>query len=315
MACSGSDAGSPAADDVGGDGDLLDTRVGSDDGLDGLDVGNDDTGGGVGDGGDGGTSSDVGSDGGDAVVVPTGGCGKAAKAGVTSESITVGTLKRTYVLSIPTGYDPAKPIPLATGWHGRTGNGAGFRSYSGVEIAAAGKAIFVYPDGLPVTATPTDTGWDLSAKGRDVALFDALVTDISAKLCVDQKKIFAFGFSFGGYMSNALGCARTKALRAIAPVAGGPSTSGCGGAVAAWLEHATDDPVVNITEGTKSRDFWIKQSGCDATKSSKVPPDPCIAYASCSATAPVVWCERPIGGHTWPSFGGTGVWNFFASLP
>ena len=249
-------------------------------------------------------------------VGPTGGCGKPASSGVTTGSIIVAGTKRTYVLSIPSGYDPSKPLPLAFGFHGRTGDGASARSFTGVETAAGGKAIFVYPDGLTVTpSNPKDTGWDLSAGGRDVALFDALVTELSRTLCVDSKKIYAFGFSFGGYMSNALGCARGKVLRAIAPVAGGPSTSGCTGAVAAWIEHADDDPTVNISEGTKSRDFWVKQSGCDATKSTKVPPDPCIAYAGCSVGAPVVWCERTTGGHSWPIFAGAGIWNFYTSLP
>ena len=244
------------------------------------------------------------------------GCGKAAASGVTTPTITVAGTGRTYVLSVPTGYDPKKPYPLVFAWHGRTDNGANMRSFSGVEPASGGKAIFVYPNGLTVTPSdPKDTGWELTAKGRDVALFDALVADLSGKLCVDGKKVFSFGFSFGGYMSNALGCFRGTSLRAIAPVAGGPSTSGCTGAVAAWLEHATDDPTVNISEGTKSRDFWIKQSGCDAAKTTPVAPDPCISYGSCGAAAPVTWCQRATGGHSWPSFAGKAIWDFFAALP
>ncbi|MBK7401627.1 MAG: hypothetical protein IPJ34_36585 [Myxococcales bacterium] len=212
---------------------------------------------------------------------PTGGCGKAATAGVSNGTISVGGVTRTYVLSIPTGYDPKKALPLAFGWHGRTGDGKGFRGYSGVEKAAANAAIFVYPDGLTVTpSNPKDTGWDLAAKGRDIAFFDALVTKLSGDLCVDDKRIFSFGFSFGGYMSNAVGCARPKVVRA----------------------------------GIKARDLWAKAAGCDTSSSTKVAPDPCVTYAGCGATTPVRWCQAATGGHSWPSYAPAGIWGFFSGL-
>lgn len=242
------------------------------------------------------------------------GCGKAATPGVSNGSITVGGTARTYVLSIPAGYDGKKPLPLAFGWHGRTGDGKGFRGYSGVEKAAGNAAIFVYPDGLTVTPSdPKDTGWELSAKGRDVALFDALAAKLEGELCVDAKRVFSFGFSFGGYMSNALACARPAAVRAIAPVAGGLGGGACGGPVAAWLAHATDDGTVNVSEGKKARDLWGKAAGCDLAKPAKTTPDPCVTYAGCSAGHPVVWCESPTGGHSWPSYAAAGIWAWFAS--
>lgn len=242
------------------------------------------------------------------------GCGKAATAGVSNGTISVGGTTRTYVLSIPAGYDRDKPLPLAFGWHGRTGDGKGFRSYSGVEKAAGSAAIFVYPDGLTVTPSdPKDTGWELSAKGRDVALFDALAAKLESELCVDGKRVFSFGFSFGGYMSNALGCARPAAVRAIAPVAGGLGGGACGGPVAAWLAHAADDGVVNVSEGRKARDLWGKAAGCDLAKPTKTSPDPCVTYAGCSAGHAVVWCESPTSGHSWPGYAGAAIWAWFAS--
>lgn len=246
-----------------------------------------------------------------ATPAPTGGCGKATTTGVSNKTITVNGAERTYVLSIPTGYDSNKPTMLAFGLHGRTGNGTLFRTYSGVEKAAAGGAIFVYPDGLPVTSDPKDTGWQLGASGRDVALFDALVKELSQQLCVDSKKIVAFGHSFGGYFSNALGCHRSSVLRAIAPFAGGGPSGTCGSAVAAWIGHAKDDGVVNITEGERSRDFWVKKNTC-ATTTKNVSPDPCVGYDGCSAK--VHWCATNTGGHGWPSWAAPAIWNFFSTL-
>jgi polyhydroxybutyrate depolymerase len=241
---------------------------------------------------------------------PTGGCGKTVPPGVTNNTITVGGVERKYVLSIPAGYDASKPYLLAFGWHGRTGNGALFKLYSGVEKAAGDKAIFVYPDGLPVTADPKDTGWVLTAAGRDIAFYDALLKELNDKVCVDSKRIVSFGHSFGGYMSNTVACFR-PAVRAIAPVAGGGPFTACGSAVSAWIAHSTDDAVVNITEGQTSRDFWTKKAGCNTT-TAKVAPEPCVAYEGCSV--PVIWCQSPTGGHNWPSYAGAAIWSYFAGL-
>ncbi len=244
-------------------------------------------------------------------AAPTGGCGKPATSGVSNGIITVGGVERKYVLSIPAGYDANKPYLLGFGWHGRTGNGALFKLYSGVERAAGDKAIFVYPDGLPVTSDPKDTGWVLTGTGRDLAFFDALLKELNEKLCVDSKRVVSFGHSFGGYMSNAVACFRPAAVRAIAPVAGGGPYGACGTAVSAWIAHSTDDAVVKITEGQGSRDYWTKKAGCTTT-TTKVAPEPCVSYGGCSV--PVIWCESATGGHNWPSYAGAAIWNYFAGL-
>jgi poly(3-hydroxybutyrate) depolymerase len=110
------------------------------------------------------------------------------------------------VLSVPAGYDPARPTPLIFAWHGRTGTAAGARSYFGIETASGGAAIVAYPQGLPVTADPNDTGWELTASGRDLAFYDALSAELRATYCVGSA--YSMGHSFGGYMSNAVACFR-----------------------------------------------------------------------------------------------------------
>jgi hypothetical protein len=65
-----------------------------------------------------------------------------------SQTITVGSQARTYVLSVPRSYDPNTPLPLVFGWHGHGATGAFARQVFSIEPAAAGGAIFVYPDGL-----------------------------------------------------------------------------------------------------------------------------------------------------------------------
>jgi poly(3-hydroxybutyrate) depolymerase len=241
------------------------------------------------------------------------GCGQTGAAtGVRNLQISVGGQARTYVLSVPTAYNPATAYPLVLAWHGLGGTGMLARQYFRVEQAAAGQAIFVYPDGLPLTNQGNEPGWDLTAAGRDVQLFDALVAEVSRTYCIASHRIFSTGHSFGGFFSNRLGCYRGSVLRAIAPVAGAPPSGACTGEVAAWIAHGTNDPTVPYTQGEGTRTFWTGRNGCSTTTAATT-PSPCVAYQGCGADLPVHWCSHT-GMHEWPSFAAAGIWGFFSNL-
>jgi poly(3-hydroxybutyrate) depolymerase len=241
---------------------------------------------------------------------PSAGCGKPAKTGLLNGSTTVAGTNRTYIVSVPPSYQPGQPVRLAFGWHGLGGSGAAIRAGAGVENAAQGGAIFVYADGLPVAGGKP--GWDLDPSGRDFALFDALFQRMTDDYCIDTSRVLTFGFSFGAYMSNALGCHRSNRIRAIGATAGGGPSGTCGGKVAAWVAHAADDSVVPLSSGVASRDHWIAANGC-STASTPTSPSPCVAYQNCGAS-PVVWCQRASGGHGFPPSNGASIWSFFAGL-
>jgi len=240
------------------------------------------------------------------------GCGNTgAPTGVMNNDIQANDKARTYVLSVPESYNASTPLALVFAWHGLGGAGALARQYFGVEEQSAGQAIVVYPNGLIVMG---NTGWDLTTNGDDVQLFDAIVAELEEIYCIDSARIFSTGHSFGGYFSNALGCARANVLRAIAPVAsGGPFQINCSGALAAWITHGTNDNIVNFSQGEGSRDRWIAENGC-TDSSSPVTPTPCVAYDGCTAGADVHWCAHS-GLHEWPGFAAAGIWDFFASMP
>jgi polyhydroxybutyrate depolymerase len=258
-----------------------------------------------------GAGSTTGAAGGGAAGGSAPGCELAgAPTGVSDQTIDVEGTSRTYVLSVPDGYDPSTPLPLVFAWHGAGNDGNGARGYFGIEEQANGQAIFVYPDGLPVDGG--NTGWDLDVNGIDVRFFDAMLEETRASYCVDANRIFSTGHSFGGFMSNTMGCARADVLRAIAPVAGGgPFSNQCSGPLAVWLAHGDPDPVVPLSDGQASRDHWLAENGCGAA-SSPVDPAPCQAYDGCQAGTGVTWCVHAMG-HDWPNFAGAGVWAFFAS--
>ncbi len=250
------------------------------------------------------------------------GCGTpGAATGQTTETITVGGVARTYLRVVPATYDPARTYPLIFAWHGRTGSAMGARSYFGVQTAVGDNAIVVYPQGLSVTAgEPNDTGWILTAAGRDVALFDAIQTAMTTTYCVGRT--YSLGHSFGGYMSNALACHRggtaPGAVRAIASIAGGPSGGSCSGApMSALIIHGMTDSVVPFSQGTASRDAYRTKAACGTTTQA-ITPAPCVAYDGCSAGLALRWCphtETTSGGHGWPSFAAGAAWKLFQDSP
>jgi len=234
------------------------------------------------------------------------GCGKVAPSGVTTRTLRVQATDRTYVLSIPAGYDGKTPLALVFAYHGLGANGADMRSYLDLERVAGGKALFVYPDGLPAEG---GTGWELGATGRDVAMFDAVKVELDAAYCVDDRRVFGVGFSYGAWMASALACARGDIVRAIGAMSGGPPEGRCRGPVPVWISHGKQDPAESISEGQKSRDAWIATNGAGAAP---VPtaPAPCVVHGR--GKAPVVWCAFD-GGHAIPDFGRQALWEFFAS--
>ena len=230
--------------------------------------------------------------------------------GASTGSLEVGGVRRTFVLVLPASA-PTQPLPVYFVFHGLGGTGAGYRSWMKFESQATGPAVFVYPDGLADSSGRT--GWP-NTNDRDVAFFDALLAHVRARTCVDPQRVFATGFSYGGYMSNTLGCERAGVVRAIAPLSGGlPWSGACTRArAAAWIAHGTADATVAITQGEGARDYWVAVNGCRAA-TQPVAPAPCQAYEGCAAGSPVVWCPFD-DGHTVPPWAYQGVMRFFESL-
>jgi polyhydroxybutyrate depolymerase len=238
-------------------------------------------------------------------------CGMAGAAtGVQRKNLTVDGKPRSYLLSVPATYRAGAPLPLVFAWHGLGGSAMYFRAAHGIEAPAQGAAIFVYPDGLPQPGFGNGNGWDLRPEG-DVRFFDALLAEVSGAYCVDKGRVFSMGHSFGGYMTNTLGCLRGAALRGIAPVAGGLPGLMCGTKpLPAWLTHGNNDPVVMFAEGEKARDHWRTVAGCGQT-TQPVEPAGCVAYDGCAA--PVQWCVHQ-RMHSWPPFASSAIWKFFEAL-
>ena len=246
---------------------------------------------------------------------PTMGCGTSdwLKSGRTSIDVSGAT--REYILRVPDNYDTNRPYKLIFGFHARGGNatqvaGSANNDYYGLYARAGGSAIFVSPEGL-------DAGWR-NADGRDIAFVKAMLAHFSSKLCFDQRKIFSVGFSFGGMMSDAIGCAMADVFRAIAPMSGGiPNAehpySGCDQVtmhpIAVWMSHGDNDTTVPLADGKAALDIFVKRAQCQP-QTMPVTPSPCVSYQGCLPEYPIHWCQFS-GGHGVPSFASQAIWAFF----
>jgi polyhydroxybutyrate depolymerase len=250
---------------------------------------------------------------------PSNGCSKGAGGNKLGRSLDVHGQERSYDLLVPSSYDKARSYPLVFVFHGGGGTSADARHTLDFSKVAKNDAIFVYP-------TARDGNWDLDTPAdhnADVAFFDALVALVEESHCVDRARVFATGYSNGGYFSNQLGCRRGDVLRGIAPHAGGGPFEGddgyddngnlkCKGkAVAAMVFHGERDEEVSIDEGHRSLSHWKWANGCE-DNSSGTSPDPCVSFAGCKN--PVVFCGVPELGHDVWSEGTRSTWSFFSKL-
>jgi polyhydroxybutyrate depolymerase len=235
------------------------------------------------------------------------GCGQAAKLTTGNQTLMSDGISRSYWLDLPAGYDRNKTYPVIIGLHWRDGSADdvhGWSGYFGLKALYGDTAVFVAPDGL-------DKGW-ANPGGRDIRFIRAVINQVQQGSCTDPKRVFATGFSFGGMMSNAIGCEMGDVVRAVAPMAGS-LWSGCGTSsnrVAALFVHAMDDNTVPYSAGEEARNTFIARNSCGAT-TTPIGTNGCVEYQGCTADKPVVWCGFPKGGHWYPNFSAGETKAFF----
>jgi len=226
------------------------------------------------------------------------GCGGSSKLTTGMHSLTSDGIQRDYWIEMPAAYDRNKAYPLIIGLHWRDGSAAdvyGWSGFFGLKNLYGDNAIFVAPQGL-------DKGW-ANTGDRDIRFLRAMISEVQQGACTDTQRVFATGFSFGGMMSNAIGCQMGDVVRAIVPMAGS-LWSGCASSsnkVAAMFIHAKDDNVVPYTAGMEARDLFLKRNSCSAA-TVPVGSNGCVEYQGCDSGKPVIWCGTETGGHWYPNF-------------
>lgn len=278
---------------------------------------------GTGTGGTGGVTSGGAGGAGGTGGVPAGkspGCGKAPT--IASDMynngknipITAANMQRRYILSVPTNYDNNKPYKLVIAWHQLDGNDNQMyaNKYYHLQPLSNDTTIFIAPNGqkngAPCSGTSNGEGgcgWPNSS-GSDIALADAVVTQIKENFCIDTNRIFATGWSYGGSMTYKTACERPLGtangfIRAVAAYSGAQLSGNCTPSkpVAYYGSHGVNDGVLNYDGGvTLSRNFATANSCTWATPTKVTSGNHmCTNLTGCAAGYPVQFCSFN-GDHT-----------------
>jgi poly(3-hydroxybutyrate) depolymerase len=216
---------------------------------------------------------------------------------------------RDYQVMIPTNYDPHKPIAVTFVFHGAGGTSASAEAFGlQAAVGAADSSIFVFPQGIPYQTY--GVGWDDSCGGYDMVFFDNMLHDLSSSYCIDTRRVFAAGFSWGCDHVTALACCRGNQIRAI-------GAASCTDEFADPADYHTYQnlacPVANtarirFTHDTNSDGAYTQQMFSTTSQlyrsfnaCSAAPPrrhGACVTYRGC--THATVECSYPGLGHALP---------------
>jgi polyhydroxybutyrate depolymerase len=268
----------------------------------------------------------------DRTLRPSAGCdGGSASPPIGLRRLATGSDMGVYIVTVPPGYDPTVPTPLAFVFHGanNTANSCrGSGNCPGVAEALEGNAVVIYMQSF-------GTSWTDDTREQNVAWFDDLLADTKQTYCVDERRVFAVGTSSGAHFTNILACRRGDELLAIAPGAGERlEKSGCVGRVAALVLHGVADTSVPLPLGAEARDHYAQVNGCttdtvpvlstmhaevSAAREADRSTYGCVDYEGCREGLPVRWCEHSEPGydgttHGFPRAGGSLAWEFFSAL-
>jgi len=255
--------------------------------------------------------------------------------------ITAASMQRRYILSVPTNYSNAKPYKLVIAWHQRDGNDNQMyaNKYYHLQPLSNDTTIFVAPNGqqngAPCTGSgngETGCGWP-NHSGSDMALADAVVSQIEENFCIDTNRIFATGWSYGGSMSYETACQRPLGgmvdgkpgfIRAIAVYSGSQLSGSCTPSkpVGYYASHGSKDSVLcyddtkaagcQVGNGLLLAQNFAKANGCTWMTPTKVTSGNhvCTTLTGCMTGYPEQFCSFN-GDHTPdPSDGGGTSWEY-----
>jgi len=221
-------------------------------------------------------------------------------------------IERSYVVHVPPRYDHETATPLVLAFHGYSNSPAQQEEWSMLsEKAAAAGFVLVYPRGTGIIS-----GWNggdcCGSMVDDVGFVSALVDRLQAELCIDPRRVYATGFSNGGFLAHRLACELSDRIAAIASVAGVLGIDACSPTrpMPVLQMHGTGDLVVPY-EGSTLLGFesvaetiagWVARDGCEGEPVITYQQEEvtCERHETCEAGAQVELCTIEGGGHTWP---------------
>lgn len=244
---------------------------------------------------------------------------------------------RRYLLYAPHTPSPLTPLPadlqqaprpLVLVFHGYLGSGRQMMQITELNaLARQHNFIVAYPDVArdrwQAAMSPTDQD------DSDLQFVDALLDDIASQYAIDSKRVYATGFSNGGFFTHRLACERSDRIAAIAPVAatmGKSLMARCQPTrpVPVLMINGTHDPIVTwqgelhrvryafrnaqIASVPETVRFWREQYACTETPLTTLQLHTAQhkqgiqrdQYLNCQPPGQVHQLTIHHGGHVWP---------------
>ncbi|TXT34152.1 MAG: polyhydroxybutyrate depolymerase [Comamonadaceae bacterium] len=241
-------------------------------------------------------------------------------------------LMRLYRIHVPASYTPQTPAPLLVALHGGGGNmdyQADDSKYGLITKSEQAGFVVVFPNGYSRFENGKLATWNAGnccgaardAQVDDTGFIRAVVAQVTTRMNIDRKRIFATGMSNGAMMSYRLACEMADVFTAIAAVAGTDNTRQCQPSrpVSVLHIHAKNDTHV-LFEGGAGPDSvnksavtdyvsvadtvskWGKLNGCNASaqRTLNKPGATCDVVAPCLGGTQLELCVTQSGGHSWP---------------
>lgn len=261
-------------------------------------------------------------------------------------------INREYIQYVPSIYDGSEAVPLVIVLHGLGDNMANMSQVGFHQVSDTANFIVVTPQAIVDQLFTGSTAWNsgaglagfsLNSDVDDIGFINALIDTVSNHYNIDQSRVFATGFSMGGFMSNRLACELNNRIASIASVAGtvgGTLTCTPGQDIPVCHFHGTADTQVGYgtadggaqdnTFGSNVADwisFWNANNGCGTAVLEGQFPNIAndgylvdyVEYGGCTNNSRVVHYKVHGAEHIWmfPNediFYTTEIWKFFLGL-
>jgi polyhydroxybutyrate depolymerase len=245
-------------------------------------------------------------------------CSASTRLSPGSQSIQVmaGGLSRSFTLHVPRSYTGTSAVPLVLDFHGLHLGADLYEVFSEWDDKLDQEGyLLAIPQGI-------DNAWNVgpccteSRTLDDVAFARAIVDRLHSMACVDERRIYATGYSNGGGMSFKLACDAADVFAAVAPAAFDlleemdckPSRP-----LSVFIFRGTNDEIVPYAGGpstpptlytlpeihflgaTKTFERWAQLNGCTDTAADSGPG--CKTHSACRAGVKVTLCTTQGGGH------------------
>lgn len=250
---------------------------------------------------------------------------------VVTDSVQISGTYRIYKLFLPSGYPNLMSYPAIINLHARCSNMDEHITYTNMNaVADTAQFIVAYPLGLEDPNDPFNC-LDWNDNGRhtwdDITFISALISRLVNNNQVDSNRVFACGFSRGGFMCYTLACELEQKIKGIAVVSGGFSINplinslsySCQsvGSKPILLIHGTADPDVNyagfpnyFASVDSALAFWENKNNCQSgslitqllnSNTSDGSTVTQINYNNCN----LMHLKIINGGHSWPGSQGS----------